>query len=188
MIKYLIITSLFLLLILGCKTTKTVGEGNQGSEKTYAFPMDWIGRYEGDLIIHGLKNDTTLINMELIIDQPDGLGMYPWILIYGGKDVREYGLETVDAEKGHYRVDEYNSIKLDGFLRGNHFITRFNVSENDLTFHYERNENGIDITVHITGEESYANTGGEIIGKDTIPNVSVYAVRGFQTATLLKVK
>lgn len=177
-----------ILMLSACKVMPPKSVQIINPERSYQFPLDWIGQYEGELIIHGMGSDTTLINMQLTIDQPDGMGLYPWVLKYGETDTRYYGLEVVDATKGHYLIDEYNSIKLDGFLRGNNFITRFEVSGSDLIFHYKRTTTGINIAVHISGKESFSETGGEIIGQDTIPTVHSYAVRGFQSATLYKVK
>ena len=177
-----------ILCLVSCKVMPPKDAQILELDEHYQFPLDWIGKYEGDLIIHGMGKDTSLIKMQLIIDQPDGMGLYPWVLKYGDQDTRYYGLEVVDAATGHYLIDEYNSIKLDGFLRGNHFMTRFVVSGSDLLFHYERTPSGIDIIVHISGEDPFSETGGEVISQDTIPNVQSFAVRGFQSATLIKVK
>jgi len=171
-----------------CKPiTKLVKNETELNEK-YAFPQDWVGLYQGNLIIHSANGDTTQIEMELIIDQPDALGLYPWVLKYGGKDVRYYGLEAVNSDLGHYLIDEYNSIKIDGYLRGNHFTTHFDVSGNKLIFYYQRVPGGMEIRVHIYGLDSISETGGVKIGEDTVPTVSSFALKAFQAASLKKIK
>ncbi len=179
---------ILLISFLACKTSKTTISLPTDS-KTYLFPVEWIGIYEGQLNILGQeKGDTMKVDMELIIDQPDAMGLYPWVLKYNKEDVRYYGLEVKDAEKGHYLIDEYNSIKLDGFLRGNHFITRFKVMNSDLTFHYSKEAEGISIQVEVFSNEALSETGGEIIAQDTVPKVKSYLMTGYQTGFLKQIK
>jgi len=181
---------LLLLFIIGltmsCKVTKDFSD-EMASDRQYVFPVEWIGKYKGQLNIIKANNDTMKVNMELYIDSPDAEGFYPWILKYGEKDVRYYGLEVVDAERGHYLIDEHNSIKLDAFLRGNHLITKFSVMDSDLIFHYEKNGKGIAIKVYTSSAESFSETGGEVIANDTIPTVASYKLAGFQSALLHKI-
>ena len=175
-------------LIAGCKTTSKLGNHREIIQHTYAFPQDWVGLYQGNLVIYPTIGDTTQIKMELIIDQPDALGLYPWVIKYGDKDVRYYGLEAINTEQGHYRIDEYNSIKIDGYLRDNHFTTHFDVTSNKLIFYYERVPEGIEIRVHIYGLEPVSETGGEVIGEEKVPTVESFALKAFQVASLRKVK
>lgn len=177
-----------IILALSCKSSSKVPVQEE-SNKTYLFPIEWIGHYKGDLNILGIKKgDTLKVDMELIIDSPNGMGLYPWVLKYNDKDVRHYGLEVVNAEKGHYLIDEYNSIKIDGYLRSNHFITRFSVETSDLIFHYEKRPDGIAISVYATNGIAHSITGGEIIKQDTIPMVDSYRLTGYQSGFLKKIK
>ena len=186
--RVLLTTTVICILFMcyACKSTKatlvTV------PEKNYLFPLEWIGHYEGELTIFGIGSDTTKVDMQLTIGSPDATGLYPWVLQYGEKDKRYYGLEVINAEKGHYLIDEYNSIKLDAYLRGNHFISRFEVSNNDLIFHYEKDAVGINISVYASSATSISETGGEIIASDTIPSVSAFPMYGYQKALLKKVE
>ncbi len=177
-----------ILLTTSCKTSNKISNQSKPANQTYAFPQDWIGLYQGNLIIYPTNGDTTQIKMELIIDQPDATGLYPWVIKYGDKDVRYYGLEAINSAQGHYRIDEYNSIKIDGYLRENHFTTHFDVSENKLIFYYERVSDGIEIRVHIYGLEAVSESGGETIGEDKVPVVESYALKAFQVASLRKMK
>lgn len=188
MCRALLTTSVLSILLLcyACNTSKSTLES--AKEKNYLFPLEWIGHYEGALTIHGVGTDTTLVDMQLTIGSPDATGHYPWVLQYGSTDKRYYGLEVINAEKGHYLIDEYNSIKLDAYLRGNHFISRFEVNNNDLIFHYEKVAAGIKISVYASSANPISETGGEIIATDTIPKVNAFPMYGYQKAFLKKVK
>ena len=181
-----------LLLFIGCKSNKNavVQPILEASSETisYDFPLDWIGIYEGELIITNRKADTSQVNMTLKIDYPNAEGYYPWILSYGESDKRYYGLEAINPDLGHFRIDEFNSIKLDGFVFGNHFVSRFDVMGSDLIVDYHRTNNGMDVSFFVSPTKVLNTTGGEIIGTDTIPYVNSYAPSAYQFARLIKVE
>jgi len=156
------------------------------TEKSYIFPLDWIGHYEGDLLIINTNNDTLNAKMELIIDYPNAEGYYPWTLIYNDEDIRSYGLEAVNPETGHYRIDEYNSIILDAYYKAGHFISRFAVLNSDLVIDYSLVDEGMEVRFYITGAQEAQVTGGEKIAGEDVPEVSSYAVLAFQKAILKK--
>lgn len=180
-----------IMILLGCKTlkNKTLPKTPPPPDITplYDFPFDWIGEYRGELIILTSPQDSTVVDMGLKIGQPDATGLYPWIITYGETDKRFYGLEAIDVEKGHYRIDELNSIKLDGYLRGNHFITRFEVMGSDLLVDYEKRPKGINIQFYLSGAAPINESGGEIFGQDTVPSVRSYPMLVVQEANLKEV-
>ncbi len=156
------------------------------AEKSFIFPLDWIGHYEGELFIFNANNDTLNAKMELIIDYPNAEGYYPWTLIYNDEDIRSYGLEAVNPEIGHYRIDEYNSIILDAYYKVGHFISRFAVLNSDLVIDYSLIDEGMEVRFYITGAQEVRKTGGEKIGGEDVPEVSSYSVLAFQKAILKK--
>lgn len=172
-----------------CKVTEKARavESNIPVEK-YLFPMDWIGHYEGELVIISPPNDTNKVKMQLIVDHPDALGIYPWVLVYGENDIRSYGLEAVNAVKGHYLIDEFNSIKIDSYLTGNHFVSRFKVLGSDLLVDYERVPEGIKVQLYVSQSNELRISGTEVIGKDTVPEVHSFRMLAVQTALLKKIK
>ena len=176
-----------LVLIQGCKIPANSTTVENLRNYDFLFPVEWVGHYAGKLNI--ISADSTIqVEMELTISHPDALGMYPWTLRYGEDDIRFYGLEVIDATKGHYTIDEYNSIKLDAYLKGNHFISEFEVMGNRLTFHYERVPGGIEIRVYASPQSSAKVTGGEIIGQDTVPLVTSFPNLSFQQGYLRKIQ
>ncbi len=178
------------LCMIACKSTKQANQINASDNlqnQNFLFPIDWVGQYVGDLNIYDGKSDSLQGKMKLIIDNPDGNGFYPWTIIYGDNDIRSYGLEAINPEKGHYRIDEYNSIKIDAYLRKNHFVSRFSVLESDLVVDYERVNNGIEVSFFISTERPVNISGDEIIAKDTIPLVGAFEILVVQNAFLKKI-
>ena len=171
-----------------CKAPFVLNPQNQNTtelvKEKYAFPLDWIGTYIGQLIIIDTQGDSSFVQMELKIEYPNASGFYPWTVTYGEDDVRSYGLESINPERGHYRIDEFNSIKVDAYLRGNHFISRFEVLNTDLVIDYEKTSGGINVQLYITQNNIYNESGGEIIGSSTVPIVASYPLNVFQKAFL----
>ena len=192
MSKSLIYITFILLLITGCKrldniANSTITDTNHTPIK-YVFPFDWVGFYEGELMIISNFTDTSFVNMQLDIGFPNASGFYPWTITYGENDIRSYGLEAINPDKGHYRIDEFNSIKIDGFIRGNHFISRFSVMDSDMLIDYEKLEGGINVSLYITGNNDYYESGGEVIGDSKVPLVNSYRVNVFQKAFLKQIE
>lgn len=184
--KFYLLLLLIPLCILSCKTTKKAI--SIPTEKNYIFPIEWTGHYKGELNIFKNNDSLSTIKMELIIGSPNTEGYYPWTLIYNEKDVRQYGLEVINPEKGHYRIDEFNSIKIDAFINNGHFVSRFDVMGNDLLVDYYKTQEGIEINFYITQTQPISTTGEEIIGTDTIPKVNTYPILVFQKAILKEIK
>ena len=186
MFKYTSIISI-VILISACIPFKN--NKKEDNKSLYTFPFEWIGSYEGQLEIFNHPKDTSMVvDMKLEIGSPNNEGYYPWRIQYGEDDIRPYFLEAINPEIGHYRIDERNSIELDGYIKNGHFITRFEVMGNDLLFDYERVDEGILAQIFISKSQSENITGGDIIGTDTIPYVNNYKVVVFQKALLKKIE
>ena len=181
--KRLIILLLISIFFMTCKTIK---KPISNEIEEFDFPLDWIGEYEGKLIIHPFGQDTIEVKMELNIGYPDALGYYPWTIIYNNEDIRHYGLEAIDASRGHYKIDEFNSIKLDAYYTSGHFISRFEVLSSDLLIDYKRIQGGIEIRFFISSQKAINITGDEIIGSDTVPPVKSFQLQAYQKAFLKK--
>jgi len=170
--------------ILACKSTKNLTQ-KENVNTTYMFPLEWIGEYEGDLHVYSNNSDTaSIVKMKLFVDYPNSEGYYPWTLVYGENDVRQYGVEAVNPEKGHYIMDEYNSILLDCYLLANNFMSRFKVGDTNILVDYERVADGIHVQFYVSKAESHSQTGGEIIQNDTIPSAFSYKLGAYQKAFL----
>jgi hypothetical protein len=182
----LFIIFLGLLSLWSCKSKDNIIASSSEFKESLNFPLDWIGDYEGPLKIYNTKGGIDTISMRLVIDYPNAQGYFPWTIIYDNNDVRPYGLEVINADKGLYRINEYNSIELDAYLIDRHLITRFSVMQNDLIIDYEHTGDAITAQFYISGVEHQNITGGEVIGQDTIPNVNTYPLSVYQKAILKK--
>lgn len=93
----------------------------QDAEK---FPDAWVGTWEGELSV--LKNLEVVqtVGAELTIALLDDGSGYEWTTRYLGdtKITKSYKLIAIDAEKGHYQIDEgpvqLDSYYANGTLRG----------------------------------------------------------------------
>lgn len=155
-----------------------------------SFPATWTGIYRGGLDIYTTKGLQQSVAMELEITPIDSTNRWIWALTYGPDSVagrRSYELVIVDPTKGHYQIDEKNSIVLDAFLRGEIFVSRFSVMGNLLDCTYEKREGEIIFTIMMGKETELFDTGGGVIEGDTIPVVQAYPIGVVQRAKLKKI-
>ena len=156
------------------------------------FPDSWLGKYKGDLMIYGVDSVKMKVEMNLDILETAIDSIYDWTLTYdlnGKKDVRAYSLKVVDKQKGHYWIDERNSIIIDGYLHNNNVFTSFfKVSNSYIVATYTKKENSLLFEI-ISGDEGAAtSTGNTIFDGEEIPEVKSYLVNGRQKAVLRKVE
>ncbi len=121
--------------------------------------------------------------MELYIKTTDDPQRYVWTLIYspaGRLDVRGYELVIKDPDRGHYQIDEKDSIILDCYLIGDTLYSQFSIEGTLLTITYRK-----------VGDELHfdllsANLGAPIEsgGQDDVPTVKSYTVQVAQHAAL----
>jgi len=93
------------------------------------FPKDWTGNYAGELKVYGVDSIRMTAKMKLIIAKKTD-SLYNWTINYninGKEDIRAYELLIVDSKKGHYVIDEKNSIKIDAFYHNRIFTSFFKV-------------------------------------------------------------
>jgi hypothetical protein len=116
--------------------------------------------------------------------------VYNWTITYdfkGKKDIRAYELNIVDTKKGHYIIDEKNTIKIDAFYRNKIFTSFFKVMDSYIVATYTKeNENIIFEIISASGKKT-TTTGDSIVKGDTIPEVKTYFVNGRQKAVLKKI-
>ena len=160
----------------------------ESTPDSLSFPDSWEGHYKGQLNIYPDTKTISTYDMELRIGAADLSGHYPWTLIYNNKDVRAYGLIEIDKEQGLYKIDEYNSIKIEAFYKGNHFMSKFNVMGSDLLVDYEKIGEDIRIRFYVSNDNPISETGGEVFTTDTVPNVKAFPILVFQEALLKKIK
>jgi len=159
-------------------------------DKKDQFPEDWIGLWQGELNIYKPNGDIQTIPMELEIAAMDSSNNFIWALIYGEDKIagrRSYELETIDPLKGHYAIDEKNTIKLDCYLFQNKLFSRFQVMDNWLLATYEKEGENLIFEI-ISGNSQAVNiTGNQKHNGEDIPEVKAFPIIVSQQAVLKRI-
>lgn len=172
--------------ITGLLMVALQGSGNLLAQQA-AFPGGWTGKWKGTLEWYQGVNKRTPVPMELHILPADSADQYSWRIIYGEgqKDSRPYLLKPFDKSKGHWLIDERNSIVLDQFLIGDRFCGSFTVGGNTITNNYRLSGDSLVVEFYNIQEKPIAVTGGR---DSTVPKIKSYGVRSYQRAVLRKSK
>lgn len=153
------------------------------------FLDHWLGYWTGDLKIYNEKGMTMTVPMALDNSATDVDSVWTWAIIYGEDTIagrRDYELQTVDQTKGHYLVDEKNSIFLDAFLLENSLISTFKVGGSFLQISYELDGDKLLFTINVFPEKEIRTTGDTIHQGEDIPIVYLYKNSVSQKARLKK--
>lgn len=180
-----------LLIIVACINLAQAQESSLDTIPSVNFPEDWLGYWEGTLDIYNDKGLAQSIPMALDHSSTEADSIWTWAIIYGEDTIagrRDYSLKVEDASAGHYYVDENNYILLDGFHRGNHFISTFKVQGNYLMTDYKLDGEELIFTIHFFPEKEIRTTGGTKQGEEEIPFVYSYKNTVLQEARLRRKK
>jgi hypothetical protein len=147
------------------------------------FPKSWLGKWKGTLEWYQGPAKRQSVDMELHILSTDSADQYSWRLIYGKQqtDNRPYILKPFDKSKGHWLIDERNSIVLDQFIIGDHFCGSFTVEGNTILNTYALSGDSLIVEFYNAQEKAIAVTGGR---DSTIPKIKSYGIRSYQHAVL----
>jgi len=159
------------------------------------FPEDWLGVWQGNLEIYSGQTLVQKVPMKLEHSATDSNDLYIWALIYGEDEVkgrRDYRLQPVDKSKGHWVVNEQNSILLDAFIYENQLISNFGIVDEDpkkstnLMSSYRLEGNDLVFEIWVFAGDPVRKSGGIELNAEKIPLVYAYPVRGYQRAVLKK--
>ena len=149
------------------------------------FPKTWQGTWKGTLEIYSPNGKVIhSVPMELHI-APLISGRWTWKTTYDNKDIRDYELVTINAEKGQYQIDEKNDILLDLRLFGNKSFTCFEVDGYQIydSYTFEKDTIIFELTSSAPGQETKSGTGTE--GSPVVTSTPQIA---YQKAILKKIK
>ncbi len=157
----------------------------KGNDSTNDFPRRWVGKWKGTMHWYQGLVEREPVLMELHILPLDSADHYTWRMIYGSQqsDVRPYILKPFNKEKGHWLIDERNSIVLDHFLVGDRFSSSFTVQGNTLINNTWLSGDSLSVEFYNMQEKPIAISGG---GDSTIPKVKSYGIRTYQRAVLYR--
>ena len=160
-------------------------------KKSKTFPQDWLGYWEGELNIYNHTGKTMTIPMALDNAATDNDSIWTWAIIYGEDTIagrRDYELNVVDASKGHYVVDEKNSILIDAYLLDNNLMSTFNVAGSIIRSSYELDGEEMLFSIQMYNDKVIRTTGDTIYNGEEIPIVKSYQNAVLQKARLKKIR
>lgn len=153
------------------------------------FPESWIGIWKGEINIFNQDGFQQSLSMQLHILPLDTVGQYTWTIIYGPDPEagrRPYVLNTIDAEKGLYEIDERNSIAMEAYFLQDKLFNRFTVMENMLLSTTEMRDGQLVFEI-ISGSLVPASlTGDTVVDGEKIPPVATLPVTVLQRAVLTR--
>ena len=143
----------------------------------------WHGAWSGTVTSTSPGGRTLEFPMSLAIDPHENdKQRLSWTITYGEgerRDERPYELLAVDHDRGHYRIDEKNSIELDAYLTGDTLTSVFEVQDSRLAVCYTLVDETIEFSIVSYAAEPLATTGG-----DNAPEVRSFRVVNVQHARL----
>ena len=106
------------------------------------FPESWEGNYEGELQIYGVDSVQMKLTMKLNIHKESD-SIFQWKMIYnlnGKDDIRAYKLKVLDKKRGHYTIDELNTIIINGYYKSEIFTSFFEVMDSFIVSTYRKKD------------------------------------------------
>lgn len=176
-------SKIILLLAIWILVFNRDGNAQQNKSPNLPFPQNLVGKWKGNLIWYQGLQQRPGVQMELHILPTDSTDQYTWRIIYGTaqKDNRPYILKPFNKERGHWLIDELNSIVLDQFLIGDRFCGTFTVEGNTILNSYQLLGDSLLVEFYNYQEKPIVITGG---GDTTIPKIKTYGMRSHQRAVL----
>lgn len=141
-------------------------------------------------MIYGVDSVKMKVDMKLEINKTDYDTIHQWKLTYdlnGKKDVRDYYLVKIDAQKGHFQLDERNSIFIDSYLANNNILTSYFKVENSFIIStYTKINKEVIFEIIASNSNPINETGATTFDGEEIPLVNSFEVTGRQRAILKK--
>jgi hypothetical protein len=182
-------TILLLFLMLSITSDLKSQSVSSAGSATFTFPDDWLGKWSGTLEIYNGNSIRQKVSMTLNNQLTDSTDVFLWTIQYGDDPktgLRDYRLRTVDSSKGHYVVDEQNSIFLDAWLAADKLISWFEVNGSVLQSVYERREDHMIFEISVTDNTPIRLSGNTTFDNEEIPEVKSYKLKNYQRAILSK--
>ena len=150
------------------------------------FPKCFIGNWKGTIQWMIAGKPTRPFTMRLNIQPSDTAGQYTWQIIYGddNKDNRPYILKAVDTAKGHWVIDENDSIILDSYVHGNSIHGAFTVQGNTIIDNYTIENGKMRVEFFSIKLDDKKQSGK---GTAETPFVDSYLISSYQTGLLTRV-
>ena len=156
---------------------------------TPEFPKGWVGTWKGSLeIIKGQKIEQSIPAI-LTIAKRDKL-TYDWGIQFNPTEnvvEKPYTLKILDAEKGHYLIDEQNSIAIESYLFQQKLVCLYDVVGSLIMASYEWRNGQIIFEIIVGKDTPVSETGNTIYDGEDIPLVSTFPLGAIQRAVFNRV-
>jgi len=155
-----------------------------------SFPKSWEGNYQGELQIFDVDSVKMKVIMKLTITKKTD-SIYQWKMIYnfkGKEDIRDYNLKMIDSKKGHYIIDEKNTIAIDSYYKMQTFTSFFEVMDSYIISTYTKSDDGILFEIIAAKVNKPIITGNSEFKQERIPEVKSFFINGRQKAILKKLQ
>ncbi|WP_456421911.1 hypothetical protein [Lutibacter sp.] len=154
-----------------------------------SFPKSWEGNYQGELQIFDVDSVKMKVTMKLtIVKKTDSV--YQWKMMYdfkGKEDIRDYELKIIDFKKGHYIIDEKNTIEIAGYYKMQTFTSFFEVMNSYIISTYTKNNEDILFEIIAARTDKPSFTGNSKYKEVGVPEVKSFFINGRQRAMLKKI-
>jgi len=153
----------------------------------------WHGYWQGEVTTWSDGRERAKFQMELFVQATDDPAKLEWKVVYSGAagvSERPYQLQTIDAKKGRYLIDERNGICLDASLLGDSLCFHFSTGGQRLWGSYRLGSKNQQIVFELlTGTETQESLtgGGDVPEVRSLPSNSRQVAilqRGDPPATL----
>lgn len=131
--------------------------------QTSDFPGMWVGTWKGKMYRYAQGQLRDSVQVEMHINPLEEPNTWQWKTTYLSPQntvIKDYVLKSVEATKGHFRVDEGDGIILDAFFLGGKLFHLFDVKGLYLTATYEMREDKL--LFEVTSGKRLNTTGSDV--------------------------
>lgn len=146
------------------------------------IPESWHGHWSGPLIYVTTDGSSKTLTMDLVIRAEPVQGRLDWTIRYEGQPARRYEMILLNAQRGHYLLDERNGILIDHFFLDGTLHSEFEVSGNRISTTLKMRDGKL--VQEMSTYAAYRNVRRS--GGGPVPVVSAYQLLSSQRAVLEK--
>lgn len=142
------------------------------------LPSAWHGYWQGEVTTWSDGRERGKFQMELFVQATDDPAKLDWKVVYSGAagvSERPYQLQTIDAKRGRYLIDERNGICLDASVLGDSLCFHFSTGGQRLWGSYRLDSKNEQIVFELlTGTEAQESLtgGGDVPEVRSLPSNS----------------
>ena len=162
--------------------TQKTAQRLQAQSQTSSFPEAWEGQWRGGCTALGPGGKQRFEPFEMGLKiAPLSAQRWQWEITYLGaqlNQVRAYELQVLDAQQGHYLLDEKNGILIDHFAVSDQVvIQQFAVNQSMITGRHEMRNGAIEVELSTFSRQSQRQSGTGVHQVEAYPLLTVQRCR-----------